>query len=70
MAMSRTYAERTLQKLTAINLAEVRYYWFRDGELSGAAARIARTGYTGEDGFEVYVAPDEAAPLPEGFLID
>ncbi len=56
-------AERTLQKLTAVKLAEVRYYWFQDGEVSGAAARIARTGYTGEDGFEVYVAPADAARI-------
>ncbi|HET8548342.1 MAG TPA: glycine cleavage system aminomethyltransferase GcvT [Bryobacteraceae bacterium] len=48
------------QKLTAIPLAHVRYYWFRDGEFAGVPARIARTGYTGEDGFEVYVAPEEA----------
>jgi aminomethyltransferase len=32
-----------------------------DGEVSGRPARIARTGYTGEDGFEIYVAPEEAA---------
>jgi aminomethyltransferase len=54
-------AQPTLQKLTSMNLAEIRYYWFRDGKVSGAAARIARTGYTGEDGFEVYVAPGDAA---------
>jgi aminomethyltransferase len=51
----------TLQKLTASNLALIRYYHFADGEVCGQAARIARTGYTGEDGFEIYVAP-EAAP--------
>jgi aminomethyltransferase len=56
-------AQRTLQKLTAINLAEIRYYWFQDGVVSGAEARIARTGYTGEDGFEVYVAPAEATRI-------
>ncbi|MBI4875409.1 MAG: glycine cleavage system aminomethyltransferase GcvT [Acidobacteria bacterium] len=50
----------TLQKLTPVALAPIRYYHFTDGEVAGAAARIARTGYTGEDGFEIYVAPGEA----------
>ncbi len=53
----------TLQKLTATPLAPIKYYWFADGEVSGAPARIARTGYTGEDGFELYVAPEEAPRL-------
>ena len=60
MAVHGPRAQSTLQKLTAIPLPEIRYYWFTDGEVSGAAARIARTGYTGEDGFEVYVAPSDA----------
>jgi aminomethyltransferase len=50
----------TLQKLTRTELAPLKYYHFRDGEVAGVWARIARTGYTGEDGFEIYVAPDEA----------
>jgi aminomethyltransferase len=50
----------TLAKLTATPLDSIRYYWFVDGEVSGAPARIARTGYTGEDGFEIYIAPDQA----------
>ena len=50
----------TLQKLTATDLAPIQYYHFTDGAVSGTPARIARTGYTGEDGFEIYVAPDQA----------
>ncbi len=53
----------TLQKLTAVNLSAIKYYWFTDGEVSGAPARIARTGYTGEDGVEIYIAPSEAPRL-------
>jgi aminomethyltransferase len=53
----------TLQKLTTTNLSEIKYYWFTDGKVSGTPARIARTGYTGEDGFEIYVPPNEAARL-------
>jgi aminomethyltransferase len=50
----------TLQKLTKTDLASIGYYHFADGAVSGAAARIARTGYTGEDGFEIYIAPEQA----------
>jgi aminomethyltransferase len=50
----------TLQKLTATNLAPIQYYHFTDGAVSGTPARIARTGYTGEDGFEIYIAPNQA----------
>jgi aminomethyltransferase len=53
-------APATLQKLTATELAAIRYYRFADGAVCGAPARIARSGYTGEDGFEIYVAPEEA----------
>ncbi|MBM3767517.1 MAG: glycine cleavage system aminomethyltransferase GcvT [Acidobacteria bacterium] len=50
----------TLQKLTQTELAPIKYYWFQDGEVTGTPARIARTGYTGEDGFEIYISNDEA----------
>ncbi|MGE5647761.1 MAG: glycine cleavage system aminomethyltransferase GcvT [Acidobacteriota bacterium] len=53
----------TLKKLTATDIGAMRYYWFTDGEVAGAPARIARTGYTGEDGFEIYIAPAEAERL-------
>jgi aminomethyltransferase len=46
------------QLLTSVSLAGIKYYWFVDGDFAGVPARIARTGYTGEDGFEIYVAPD------------
>src|SRR5579859_3563948 len=50
-----------LQKLTDVNLAPVRNYWFTHGAVCGVKNRlIARTGYTGEDGFEVYVPSDTA----------
>ena len=50
----------TLQQLTATDLAPIKYYHFVDGEVAGIPARIARTGYTGEDGFEIYFAPADA----------
>ena len=61
-------ALETMQKLTPVPLAPIKYYHFVDGTVSGAAARIARTGYTGEDGFEIYVAPGEAARLWDEIL--
>ena len=45
------------------NLDAVKRYHFVDGVVSGAPARIARTGYTGEDGWEIYVAPEHAVHL-------
>jgi len=52
-----------LQQFTPARLSEIKYYWFVDGEVSGVPARIARTGYTGEDGFEIYISPAEAPRL-------
>jgi aminomethyltransferase len=56
-------ARATLQKLTPVDLAAIKYYWFTDGEVCGTPARIAHTGYTGEDGFEIYVPPAEACRI-------
>ncbi len=47
-------SEETLQKLTAVSLADIKYYWFVQGELAGVHMLISRTGYTGEPGFELY----------------
>ena len=61
-------AIETLQKLTKTELAPIKYYWFVDGEVYGTKARIARTGYTGEDGFEIYIAPEESARIWNALL--
>src|ERR1700761_580157 len=52
-----------LQKLTKADLNAIKYYWFLDDAVSGIPARIARTGYTGEDGFEIYLPPESASAL-------
>jgi len=53
-------ALETLQKLTATDLTKIKNYWFTWGEVAGVAnTLISRTGYTGEDGFEVYIPSDE-----------
>jgi aminomethyltransferase len=49
-------AQEVLQKLTSANLSAIKTYWFTEGTvLGGIPAILARTGYTGEDGFEIYV---------------
>jgi aminomethyltransferase len=58
----------TLQKLTEVELAPIAYYHFKDGEVSGTPARIARTGYTGEDGFEIYIGPEQAPRIWDELL--
>lgn len=52
-----------LQKLTEIELEPIKYYHFSEGKVDGVDAIISRTGYTGEDGFEVYAAADKAEQL-------
>ena len=60
IAIQGPQARATLQKLTPVDLGGIKYYWFTDGEVAGTPGRIAHTGYTGEDGFEIYVPPGEA----------
>ena len=60
LAIQGPQALATLQRLTRTDLAPIAYYHFVDGAVSGTPARISRTGYTGEDGFEIYFAPDQA----------
>src|ERR1700730_2151609 len=49
-----------LQKLTDTNLGSIKNYWFTHGSVCGLKnVLIARTGYTGEDGFEIYVPSDQ-----------
>ena len=52
-----------LQKLARLPLSEIKYYHCRDGNVNGVPAIVSRTGYTGEDGFEIYASPDKAGQL-------
>lgn len=54
LAIQGPRAEEVVQGLVDIPLAGMAYYWFREGHFAGIPAIILRTGYTGEDGFEVY----------------
>jgi aminomethyltransferase len=54
----------TLQKLTKVDLAAIKNYWFTWGTVAGIPnVLIARTGYSGEDGFEVYLPADEPTTI-------
>lgn len=55
LAVQGKKAEVTLQKLTDIDLADIPFYWFTEGDLAEAPMIISRTGYTGEPGFELYL---------------
>ena len=63
LAIQGPLATGVAQKLTDIDLTPIKRYHFVDGHFGGAPARIARTGYTGEDGWEIYVAPEHAVRL-------
>lgn len=56
-------ATEMLQTLTETDLSAIKYYHFKTGQVDGVDAIISRTGYTGEDGFEVYAAPEYAEQL-------
>jgi aminomethyltransferase len=52
-----------LKRLTTVALGAIRYYHFTFGKVSGVECLIARTGYTGEDGFEIYFPPRHSEKL-------
>jgi aminomethyltransferase len=62
LALQGPKAKEILEPLSP-GASEIRYYGFRQGEVDGRPALISRTGYTGEDGFELYVAPEHAPAL-------
>jgi aminomethyltransferase len=63
LALQGPDAQTILQKLTDVPLAEIKYYHFTPGRVDGIDGIVSRTGYTGEDGFEVYAAADRAEQL-------
>ncbi len=69
LALQGPLAQEILQALTDEKLGQIKYYRFVQGEVADTPAIIARTGYTGEDGFELYVAPP-AAPAVWRALIE
>jgi aminomethyltransferase len=63
LALQGPEAVRLLQPFTETDLSSIKYYRYEVGEVEGAYAVISRTGYTGEDGFELFVRSDDAPAL-------
>jgi aminomethyltransferase len=54
LALQGPTAEPLLQKICDLKLSEMKFYWFKVGKVDGIEMIVSRTGYTGEDGFELY----------------
>jgi len=67
-AIQGPHAKEILQRLTPVSLDSIRYYHFAFGEVDGIHCLIARTGYTGEDGFEIYFDPEHSEKLWSGLM--
>ncbi len=63
LALQGPRAEDVLAKLTGVDLKGLRYYWATWGKVDGVEMLFSRTGYTGEDGFELYFPSEFAAKL-------
>jgi aminomethyltransferase len=61
-------AEQILQTLTKTPLSPITYYHFATGKVAGADAILSRTGYTGEDGFEIYFSPEHSEAIWNALL--
>jgi aminomethyltransferase len=61
-------AQEVLQTVATVELGDVPHYGFTYGEVNSARATIARTGYTGEDGFEIFVPPAMASRVWQSLL--
>ena len=68
IALQGPRAETILAGLTDADLPAIRYYAFVQAEVEGRHAIISRTGYTGEDGFELYMAPDDTPTIWDRLL--
>jgi aminomethyltransferase len=68
LALQGPRSQEILQTLTGIDLAAIRYYHFAVGEVAGIRATVSRTGYTGEDGFEIFMPPALAARAWDAIL--
>jgi aminomethyltransferase len=70
LAVQGPLTEQVLQPLTRTDLSPIRYYHFAEGQVAGVRAIISRTGYTGEDGFELYVPAADAERLWNTLVTD
>jgi aminomethyltransferase len=68
VAIQGPQAAAILQRLTPVDLAAIPYYWCARGTVAGTDALLSRTGYTGEDGFEIYLPPQRVVALWDALL--
>jgi aminomethyltransferase len=68
LAVQGPTAAALVQTLTRTNLADLKYYHFTNGEVAGVPCLISRTGYTGEDGVELYCASADGVRLAEAVV--
>ncbi len=68
LALQGPTAREILRPLADLDVDEIRYYRFREGRVAGHPAVISGTGYTGEDGFELYVHADAAGEIWDALL--
>ena len=63
LAVQGPTAAAIVQSVADVSLADVKYYWFVEGNVAGVPCTISRTGYTGEDGFELYCSAEQATTV-------
>ncbi|MBN2541610.1 glycine cleavage system aminomethyltransferase GcvT [bacterium] len=68
IALQGPKAQSVLSKLTGINLDELQYYWASEGKVLETDAIVSRTGYTGEDGFEIYLPPEAGEKIWDAMI--
>jgi len=68
LALQGPLAAQLLQRITNVNLSAVKTYRFANGEVAGIPCLVARTGYTGEDGFELFCASADAPRLWDALM--
>ncbi|HPC86450.1 MAG TPA: glycine cleavage system aminomethyltransferase GcvT [Smithellaceae bacterium] len=61
-------SEEILQPLTPADLKTLRFYWFIPSQVAGIPAIISRSGYTGEDGFEIYAAAEKIGAIWDSLM--
>ncbi len=63
LAIQGPLAQQIVQRLTDINLDDIKFYWAKEGIVAGKQVIISRTGYTGEDGFEIYMNKEDGMDI-------
>lgn len=68
LALQGPQAEKILAGMTETDLSAIKYYWFAEGDVAGCKTIISRTGYTGEDGFELYCPAADGVTLWQALM--